>query len=318
MSVKGFKVVTSDLRAVIGKGDDVFTVGSLHVLGGKPVMCYHGFHFSASPLECLLHLGDKATSIPLRLLAVEADADHTIQSACSSKYATTALRVTDEVVDTATALTGVVTSGGIRASFRNGYLHQDDDGRPAYVSPTMQRWCQNGRPGRCDGSTHLPTTIRKTHGRVVYMWEDEESAQLHRPDDQPAQVVFCDGRAERLEWRRNDKAYERDGGTLPCSVWHATTKIWLSDYRDHPLSVLSVCLSSRFCGVHWTDGTSSEFRRTRTGYKVAASGSDRDDAFVTLASATNAYDFAVWDAKMADTKPDPTLPFARNVSIPFE
>jgi hypothetical protein len=181
----GFKVVRDDYTPVVGTGGPhVFEVGSQHVLDDPhrqgPVLCLRGFHFSRTPLECLVTLPLQRDR-SYRLLAVEADGG-VLEG--NYKLVTMSLRVTGEL-DWATHTTGRLSiCGGLGwMTFRNGLLHQDDD------DPEAAK-----RHPRLDGT-----------GRWDELWY--RNGELDRADDGPVTITFDhNGRALSARWPYRDAA----------------------------------------------------------------------------------------------------------------
>jgi hypothetical protein len=209
---RGFKVVRDDYTAACVRDSRQFTVGSTHTLAGVtvPVLCSRGFHFSREPLQCIRALlGTLVPDTTYRLLEVEA-LSAVVEGPC--KLATLSLRVVREL-DWAVFTTGVtctVDGDGKPvgwAKFRNGLLHQNgDDPEPAMsdtdVDRRVDRWYQNGVPGRVDGDLPMLVVTRPT-GPASGMhcsWLDE-AQRLHRGDDAPATIAFdADGVATTAIW----------------------------------------------------------------------------------------------------------------------
>jgi hypothetical protein len=233
---KGFKVVDADGQPIVGARGQPFVAGSTHTLpeGSPVVLCRSGFHFSRTPLECLLSLpalSPDATSCRYRLVAVEA-LGPVIEGL--HKLATSSLHVTDDALDWATHMTGRVAIDGGHRKYRHGLLHQDDDDPEPAVSLVMpihgvryDSWYQRGVHGRAHG---LPTVVQ-THadGRVHYEWQ-AASGRLHRADDEPAAITFdSDGSAVRASWVVDGQP-RRSAPSQPVNIFLTTQKTLVASW----------------------------------------------------------------------------------------
>jgi hypothetical protein len=200
--VSGFKIVGPNHEPLVqGKQDERrYTVGSKHCLDGEAIPCQHGFHFSRCAIATLRFIVPPPGFRLMRVVAHEPVID------CGDgKYVTLVLDVVGEVADPGPMLTGTVSTIDETRTYRNGYLHQDDDAHPALVvrSPSVARdWYQNGRPGRCDGDDALPHRIEEYGDETIYLWADANE-NLHRSDGRPGRIRFVDGRAMSLQWYKH-------------------------------------------------------------------------------------------------------------------
>jgi hypothetical protein len=203
--VTGFKLVTKTYGPLNGRGDHVFAVGSVHTIDGTPALCKRGFHFSPTPLMCLMSVAlshDLLSTV--RLLKVEANAADTVACPRGTKFATKTLRIVDEVADVHGALTGTVHVDNDRHAFVAARLHQLSDDVPAtrrtVAEGTFWRWHQNAVYGRCDGDASLPTVAALLrNGRRRYEWRRPDGT-LQRGDGKAAKVEMRDGRVIVAEW----------------------------------------------------------------------------------------------------------------------
>jgi hypothetical protein len=242
--VRGYKLVTADYRSITDRGRNVFAVDSTHAIEERPVVGKRGFHFSPTPLGCLMALRLRTVALDgARLLEVDADAADVATSSCGNKLAARRLRIVGEVADVATALTGTATVKGRRSSFLAGRLHQTSDDAPAETvdvdvdgdGTVLWTWRQHGAYGRCDGNADLPTeALLGRSGRHSFKWrgprrqgrpttvvvEANRVVSAVRWDDEDDQLA----RISPVAVTRSGGVVEVDyGGGLKLTIWQDPT-----------------------------------------------------------------------------------------------